>query len=132
MLQTSHDSSEQVYGGGCHCGSVRFRVKIRQWRAIACNCSICTKKGFLHHIVPPSDFELLQGDDDLTTYRFNTGTAQHLFCQHCGIHPFYHPRSHPDQIDVNLNCLDEPNLREKFEVVAFEGRAWEENIASIR
>ena len=61
--------------------------------------------------LPASDraagaFELLSGADALTTYRFNTGTAQHTFCATCGIHPFYIPRSDPDKIDVNVRCLD--------------------------
>lgn len=122
----------QRYTGGCHCGAVRFWVIIRQWQAISCNCSICTKKGFLHYIVPPSDFQLLQGGEDLSSYRFNTGIAQHLFCRRCGIHSFYHPRSHPDHVDVNLNCLDDSVLHQKFEVQAFEGQAWEDNIATIQ
>ena len=71
-----------------------------------CNCSICTKKGFLHLIVAHAQFELLSGADDLTVYTFNTGTAKHQFCRHCGIHPFYVPRSDPDKIDVNVRCLE--------------------------
>ena len=66
--------------GGCHCGRVRFRVTADLARITECNCSICTKKGFLHLIVPPEQFELLSGADALTTYRFNTGTAKHTFC----------------------------------------------------
>ena len=87
--------------GGCHCRRVRFRVTADLTRVTDCNCSICTKKGFLHLIVPPERFELLSGKDELTTYQFNTGTAKHTFCKHCGIHPFYVPRSDPDKIDVN-------------------------------
>ena len=96
----------QTYEGGCHCGRVRFRVTADLSRVTECNCSICTKKGFLHLIVAPEKFELLSGKDALTTYRFNTGTAQHTFCATCGIHPFYVPRSDPDKIDVNVRCLD--------------------------
>ena len=72
----------QTFEGGCHCGRVRFRVTADLDRVTECNCSICSKKGFLHLIVPPEQFELIQGKDDLTTYRFNTGTAQHTFCKH--------------------------------------------------
>ena len=53
---------------------------------------------------------MLSGKDALTTYRFNTGTAQHTFCATCGIHPFYVPRSDPDKIDVNVRCLDGVDL----------------------
>lgn len=119
------------YEGGCHCGRVRFRVDVREHRATDCNCSICRKKGFLHLIVPPHQFRLLQGQDALTTYRFNTETARHLFCRFCGIHPFYHPRSHPQHIDVNIRCLD-GSVLSRFEIEAFDGENWEENIDKIR
>ena len=79
----------QTYEGGCHCERVRFRVTADLSRVTECNCSICSKKGFLHLIVPPEAFELLSGKDALTTYRFNTGTAQHTFCAACGIHPSF-------------------------------------------
>ena len=65
-----------TYEGGCHCGRVRFRVTADLDRVTYCNCSMCTKKGFLHLIVPPEQFELVSGKDDLATYTFNTGVAK--------------------------------------------------------
>ena len=73
--------------GGCHCGRVRFRVTANFDRVTECNCSICTKKGFVHLIVSPGQFQLVSGNNDLTTYEFNTRTAKHTFCKYCGIHP---------------------------------------------
>jgi hypothetical protein len=122
--------SPVTYEGGCHCGAVRFRLTTEEHKAILCNCSICTKKGFLHLIVPPDRFTLLQGEEVLTTYQFNTKVARHLFCSICGIHPFYHPRSHPNDYDVNVNCLD-GDARSNFEIELFDGRNWEENIDKI-
>ena len=116
--------------GGCHCGAVRFRVRFDEPRAIDCNCSMCRKKGILHLIVPPEDFELLRGRGALSSYRFNTRVAQHTFCSICGIHPFYTPRSHPDQIDVNVRCLDVDVGA--FAVEPFDGRNWEQNVDTIR
>jgi hypothetical protein len=96
-----------THRGGCHCGQVRFEVDApAQVAALDCNCSICRMTGFLHLIVPASRFRLLAGEDALLDYRFNTGTARHRFCRHCGIKSFYVPRSHPDGIDVNVRCLD--------------------------
>jgi hypothetical protein len=118
--------------GGCHCGAVRFRVVVRVFEAIECNCSMCTKKGYLHLIVPPEDFELVSGKDAVSTYTFNTHTAKHHFCKTCGIHAFYEPRSHPGQIDVNLRCLDDPKDISRFAVKAFDGRNWEEHVDEIR
>jgi hypothetical protein len=117
----------RTYQGGCHCGRVRFRVTAELTGIADCNCSVCTKKGFLHLIVPPEQFELLSGAEDLSTYQFNTGTAKHSFCRHCGIHPFYVPRSDPDKIDVNVRCLDDIDLT-AVKVTPFDGRNWEDAI----
>ncbi|HEY1748099.1 MAG TPA: GFA family protein [Xanthobacteraceae bacterium] len=114
----------QTYDGGCHCGRVRFRVTAELSRVTDCNCSVCRKKGFLHLIVAPEQFELVSGKDALATYRFNTGTAKHTFCATCGIHPFYVPRSDPDKIDVNVRCLDGVDLG-TLKVHPFDGANWE-------
>ena len=63
--------------------------------------------GFLHIIVPHEDFTLDRGADVLTSYRFGTGAAEHLFCSLCGVKSFYQPRSHPDEWSVNAHCLDQ-------------------------
>ncbi len=120
-----------IYEGGCHCRAIRFQVVVEEHQAIECNCSICRKKGFLHLIVPPEKFTLLQGKEDLTTYTFNTHTAKHTFCRICGIHPFYTPRSHPNSIDVNIRTFDE-DVIEKFAIQYFDGQNWEQNIETIR
>ena len=119
-------------GGGCHCGAVRFRVRVRNFDALECNCSICAMKGFIHLIVPPEDFELLRGEDATLVYRFNTGIAAHHFCRTCGIHAFYRPRSHPDCWDVNVRCLDDVTVPDRFPVKPFDGRNWEAHISEIR
>jgi hypothetical protein len=111
--------------GGCHCGRVRFQVTADLNRVTYCNCSICAKKGFLHLIVPPEQFELLSGKDDLTTYEFNTRTAKHMFCKTCGIHPFYVSRSDPDKIDVNVCCIDDIDLS-TLSIKTFDGQNWEQ------
>ncbi len=128
MTKNTHKSV--TYQGGCHCGAVRFQVVVNKYKVDDCNCSICRKKGFLHLIVPQEQFTLLQGEDKLTTYKFNTGVAQHKFCHICGIHSFYTPRSHPDQVDVNVRCLDGDVITD-FEIVPFDGQNWEENIHKL-
>jgi hypothetical protein len=120
-----------TYFGGCHCGVVRYRVEVEKHEAVECNCSICSKKGFIHLIVPAARFSLLQGADALSTYTFNTGIAKHHFCRHCGIHSFYRPRSHPQDYDINLRCLDE-NIIDKFQIIPFDGTHWEQQIDTIR
>ena len=114
-----------THSGGCHCRRVRFEVVAPAILQVTdCNCSICTKSGYLHLTVPKSRFKLLQGSEVLTTYRFNTRTAQHLFCSVCGIKSFYVPRSHPEGFSVNARCLDEGTV-EKLVVRASNGREWE-------
>jgi len=117
-----------TYRGGCHCGRVRFRVSAELRGVTECNCSMCAKKGFLHWIVAPEEFELLSGTDDLVTYQFNTGTAQHRFCRHCGIHSFYVPRSDPDKIDVNVRCLEGVDPA-GLTITPFDGKNWEASMA---
>ena len=111
--------------GGCHCGRVRFRAEVEVLEAYDCNCSICTKKGFLHVIVPKERFQALHDPAELCTYAFNTGVARHFFCRTCGVHAYYVPRSHPDGIDINLRCVDGYPL-EGFSVLPFDGRNWEQ------
>ena len=115
----------KTYEGGCHCGRVRFRVSDVLASVLECNCSICTKKGFLHLIVPHERFELVSGRDDLATYRFGTGVAQHTFCRHCGMHPFYVPRSDPDKVSVNLRCIEGIDLAQ-VPRTPFDGQNWEQ------
>ena len=120
-----------VHRGGCHCGAVRFEVRAPATVTVQrCNCSICTKTAFLHLIVPGADFTLAAGADQLTTYTFNTGVAQHRFCRTCGVKSFYVPRSNPDGFSVNLRCLD-PGTVERAIVEDFDGRDWERHGAAL-
>ena len=113
------------HSGGCHCGRVRFEVLApARIRVNQCNCSICSRTGYLHLVVPKERFTLLSGADLLTEYRFNTGKARHLFCPICGIKSFYVPRSHPDGISVNARCIDEGTI-EEMTVGQTDGRNWE-------
>ena len=114
------------YHGSCHCKAVTFEVEAPAHIEVEdCNCSICSKSGYIHLIVPSSKFKILSGEDDLHTYTFNTHVAKHYFCKHCGIKPFYLPRSNPDGMDVNVRCFDiQPK---SISVVKFDGQNWEKN-----
>ncbi len=117
--------------GGCHCGAVRFEAALPAVvEAQACNCSICAKTGFVHVITSESRFRLLQGEDALTTYTFNTGVARHLFCKVCGVKSFYRPRSNPDGWSVNARCLDETDGLD-IRIETFDGKNWEANAAAL-
>ena len=120
-----------THKGGCHCGQVRFEVDAPAViEATDCNCSICRKSGFLHLIVAASDFRLLQGEDSLCTYTFNSGVAKHRFCRQCGVKSFYIPRSHPDGVSVNVHCLDADTV-EAVNTTDFDGANWEQNVSKL-
>ncbi|MFT5140292.1 MAG: hypothetical protein ACI9CB_001955 [Rhodothermales bacterium] len=117
--------------GSCHCGHIKIAVKVPLNAKVArCNCSICTMSGYLHLFVEKHDLEVLQGEEKLTDYRFNTGVARHLFCSVCGIKTFYVPRSHPEGFSVNLRCLV---LDEKIQISIkdFDGQHWNKNIDGL-
>jgi hypothetical protein len=117
------------HSGGCHCGRVRFEVfALAHPEVTDCNCSMCNKTGYLHLIVPKTQFTLLQGGADLTEYTFNTGVAKHFFCAVCGIKSFYIPRSHPDSISVNVRCLDAGTVTGAT-IKPFNGQHWERSMA---
>ena len=115
----------RTHTGGCHCGRVRFEVIAPAKLEVAdCNCSICSKFGYLHLIVPADRFKLISGREALSTYSFNTHVAKHYFCSTCGVKSFYIPRSHPDGVSVNARCIDSDTV-ESISVTPFNGRDWE-------
>jgi hypothetical protein len=114
-----------THRGGCHCQRVRFEVQApAELELYECNCSICAMSGYLHLIVKADAFRLLSGAEVLTSYRFNTGAANHLFCSVCGVKSYYVPRSHPDGISVNARCLDASTIAGQS-VRPFDGQHWE-------
>ena len=97
-----------MHTGSCHCGAVQFKVEGEIDRALECNCSHCSRKGFLLWFAPKSAFEITQGADKLTTYTFNKHAIQHQFCATCGCQAFGFGKS-PDGAEmaaVNLRCLE--------------------------
>jgi hypothetical protein len=120
-----------IHKGGCHCGRVEFEIEAPATiEATECNCTICSMCGFLHLFVSRKNFRLLRGENELSTYTFNTGVAQHYFCSHCGIKSFYIPRSHPEGYSINVHCLN-PDTIESITVEPFDGRNWEKNVAGL-
>ena len=104
----------KTYEGGCHCGAVRYSVETDLASVLSCNCSHCSKKGFLLSFVPAAAFTLTQGEEALTEYRFNKKQIQHLFCKTCGVQSFGKGNG-PDgtaMIALNVRCLDGVQLEE--------------------
>ncbi|SFR82050.1 GFA family protein [Sphingomonas jatrophae] len=94
--------------GGCHCGAIRFTVRLAGgWsEARRCNCSMCAMRGAVTVTAPLAGLEITHGADRIATYRFNTGVAEHHFCPDCGIYTHHRRRSNPDEFGVNVACLD--------------------------
>lgn len=101
------------YEGGCHCGAVRFRVEAPvPEKALACNCSYCSARGLLLSFAPKEAFTLLQGEESLADYRFNTRRIEHRFCTACGVQPFSFGAAPDGTINaaINLRCVPAVDL----------------------
>jgi hypothetical protein len=117
-------SSEPVtLNGGCHCGAVKFSVTLTEGFAAArrCTCSICRMHGAVAVTSTPDAFHITQGEEKLATYRFNTKTAEHHFCSVCGIYTHHKRRSNPNQLGVNVACLEGVSPFDFREVIVFDG-----------
>ena len=110
--------------GGCHCASIRFTATLTEGFASArrCTCSICRMRGAIAVTSTPADFTITQGADNLATYRFNTGTAEHHFCRICGIYTHHVRRSNPNQLGVNVACLDGVSPFDFTDVIVHDGQ----------
>ena len=114
----------QTYSGGCHCKRVQYEVKTNFAPLIACNCSHCTAKGLILTFVPPAQFTLREGANELTEYQFNKHIIHHLFCNTCGVQSFARGkgRNGEEQIAINVRCLDGVDLS-TLNPRPFNGRA---------
>ena len=113
-----------MHKGSCHCGKVAFEVEGEPDSGLACNCSICSRKGSLLWFVPRDKLRLLTPDSDASTYTFNKHVIKHRFCAVCGMHPF------GEGVDPKGNRMAAVNLRclESFDVASvpvknYDGRA---------
>ena len=110
-------------GGQCHCGAVRFTVRLSDgFKTIRrCTCSYCRMRGAVAVSAELGGLRFERGEDRLTSYRFNTGAARHFFCSVCGIYTHHQRRSNPNQFGVNVACLDGVSPFDFTEVPVFDG-----------
>ena len=92
--------------GKCHCGAVRFEVKTSIKNLRRCNCSICSRKGFVMGTALLEEFTITIGKEYLTSYKWNTKVAEHYFCKICGINTHHKRRSDPNQFGYNIGCIE--------------------------
>jgi hypothetical protein len=117
-------SSDPVtLSGACHCGAIKFALTLTEGFASArrCTCSICRMRGAVAVTSTPDAFQITHGEDKLSTYRFNTKTAEHHFCSVCGIYTHHRRRSNPGQLGVNVACIEDISPFDFSEVVVFDG-----------
>jgi hypothetical protein len=113
-----------LYKGSCHCGKIAFEVEGELTGAVACNCSICSRRGSLLWGVPHNTLRLLISEESIGTYTFNKHVIAHRFCRICGIHPY------AEDVDpkgdrmayVNIRCLEGLELA-SVPALTFDGRS---------
>jgi hypothetical protein len=113
-----------LYKGNCHCGKVAFEVEGELTAAVACNCSICSRKGALLWAVPRDKLRLTGSGNGMGTYVFNKHAIEHRFCRTCGMHPFAEDtalEAEPSAY-INIRCLEGVDLA-SVPVIDFDGRS---------
>ena len=112
-----------IRAGQCHCGAVKFEATLSDgFNTIRrCTCSYCRMRGAVAVSAAMGGIRFLQGEDALTSYRFNTGSAQHFFCSHCGIYTHHQRRSNQNQYGVNVACLEGLSPFDFLEVPVLDG-----------
>lgn len=113
-----------LYKGSCHCGQVAFEVEGEIQGAMACNCSICSRKGSLLWFMPREQLQLRSAEEAASTYEFNKHVIKHRFCPTCGIHPYGEgtdPKGNR-MAAVNLRCIEGLDLA-AIPVQNFDGRS---------
>jgi hypothetical protein len=117
-------SEVKPYTGSCHCGRVRYEVTTDLASVVACNCSICSKKGLLLAFAPAASFRLISGEDELGDYQFNRRIIHHRFCRNCGVESFACGTG-PDgaaMVAINVRCLDGVDVS-ALSLTPFDGRS---------
>jgi hypothetical protein len=122
-LIDAHSSEPVTLNRSCHCGAVRFTAELPQGFASArrCTCSICRMRGAVAVTGAIDGFRITEGGDKLATYRFNTNTAEHHFCTQCGIYTHHRRRSNPNELGVNVACLEGVSPFDFTQIVVYDG-----------
>lgn len=118
--------AEQKHTGSCHCGAVTYEATVDLEKPVmACNCSMCSRKGTLLTFVPTSHFDLKSGEGNLTDYTFNHNVIHHAFCKTCGVTSFArgkNPKTGDAMVAINARCLDDVDVT-KLDVKHFDGKS---------
>ena len=98
-----------IYSGSWHCNSVKFKLETNLKNVAQCNCSFCKRRGAKLVLEKKDAIVIVEGEEHLISYQFNTNVAKHHFCKKCGIQVYSNRRFDPNGIGVNLGCIDDIN-----------------------
>ena len=112
-----------AHNAACHCGAVQFTVRLTdEFNTIRrCSCSYCRMRGAVAASAPLDGIDFVKGEENLTLYQFNTGTAKHYFCRTCGIYTHHQRRSNPNELGINVACLEGISPFDFPEVIVNDG-----------
>ncbi len=96
-----------IYKLNCHCGVVELEVETDFENIKQCNCSICKRKNAKMNLIPKECIKIAKGEDNLTSYKFNTMKAEHFFCKTCGLYTHHNRSTDPNGVGINIGCIDE-------------------------
>ncbi|MCR9846100.1 GFA family protein [Vibrio antiquarius] len=107
----------------CHCGKVELELALPNGieKPRRCDCSMCRRRGAIVASVPLNGIRIVQGEDVLKLYQFNTRTAKHFFCGECGIYTHHQRRSDPSEYGYNVGCLEGVNPYELGTIEVMDG-----------
>ena len=112
----------QPYKGSCHCGAIQFSFEAEPFtKGVRCNCSFCSKRGTMMHLVPGEQFKMEVKEGALGLYQWGKKQAKHYFCKSCGIHPFSEAPRWPGHYVVNLGCVNGVDTF-ALETTVFDGK----------
>lgn len=113
------------YKGSCHCGALSYEVEGTLDQALECNCSHCSRKGYLLWFVPRAQLKLLGTTNSFTTYTFNRHAISHQFCPRCGCAPFGMGAGSDGaaMAAINVRCLEGVDLA-TLKRVPVDGRSY--------
>jgi len=112
-----------IQSGSCHCGTVQFNTTLVDGfnTARRCSCSYCRARGAIAVSAKVEDIEITEGEEFLTLYQFKTNTAKHYFCSKCGIYTHHQRRSNPEEVGINVACLQGVSPFDFAEVTVNDG-----------
>jgi hypothetical protein len=127
------EAAANIRTGQCHCGRVKFEAALTDGLNTIrrCTCSYCRMRGAVAVSAQMGGVRILEGADALASYRFNTKTAEHFFCAHCGIYTHHQRRSNPNQYGVNIACLTGLSPFDFPEVPVFDGENYPNDVGGV-